>query len=410
MPDVCQRITKSVSYAIKNFPVTAILGARQVGKTTLMEMLANKKSKKIKIYDLERQSDFDLIEEDPDFFLSNQKTPIFIDEAQLSKKLFNAIRVFVDKNRKKNGQIIISGSSSPELSKNISETLAGRIGIVELSTFELSEIEERKISPFYSVLKEGKIEKLKKLPIRERSWYESVWWGGYPEPLVKHSRKFRNIWSENYLRTYIDRDIRKLFPDLQIEHYRRFIKMLAFSSGEIINFAQWASALGVSEPTVKKYLEIAEGTFLFRKWPAFSHHEAKRLIKSPKGAIRDTGLISSLLKIEEPRDLLAHPRAGFLFEIFCIEQIIKGLQSQMISFDFSFYQTKNQAEIDLVLEFSKHIIPIEIKLGEKIRKESLYAIKEFATSKNSPFGIIINNSDAILEIAPRIYQIPFGAL
>ena len=404
--NILKRQIDSIRYSFENYPVIALIGARQTGKTTILKEFA----KDQKVFDLERQIDFDLIERDAEFFLENQSLPIFIDEAQLSERLFRAIRVFIDKNRSQNGQVVISGSSSPELLTHITESLAGRIAIIEVNTLTIAEIEQNNISSFYICLNNADTDNLKKLCLTKRNYLDLIWWGGYPEPLVRQNQEFKNDWSQNYIRSYIDRDIRRLYPDLQIEMYQRFIKMLALSSGEIINFSEWASALGVSEPTAKKYLSIAEGTFLFRRWPAYAFHPTKRLIKSPKGSLRDTGLLCALLRIEQPQDLFAHPKFGAIFESYVIEQIIKSLQHQRYRFDFSFYRTKDQQEVDLVLEFSKHKIPIEIKVGKEIRSESLKSIKSFIADFQSPFGCIINNSENIQEIAPKVFQIPFEAI
>lgn len=391
---------------MNNFPCLALIGARQVGKTTIIQGLKPGK----KIFDLERQNDFELITRDPDFFLKTERPPIAIDEAQIFPSLFPALRVFIDDNRKQNGQILISGSSSPQLIDGITESLAGRVGIVEVNTLTLAEIEGEESSLFYEALSQANLNILNKLKVKDRDWRKAVWWGGYPEVILKEDIQFKRIWSDQYIQTYIDRDIRRLFPDLQIDKYRQYIRMLAFSSGEVINYAEWSSALGVSEPTIKKYLEIAQGTFLFRKYPAYTFHPTKRLMKSPKGALCDTGLLTSLLRIEQPDDLFHHPRVGFIFEVFCIEQIIKSLKQQMVGFEAYHYRTKQQQEIDLILDFGKHKIPVEIKLGTTVRSENLKTIRLFIEEEKCPFGVVINNSEVVSELASNIYQIPFGCL
>jgi predicted AAA+ superfamily ATPase len=406
MAKTIKRRLDSIDYMRSHFPCLALIGARQVGKTTIMKGLKNGD----RIFDLEKHSDFELISRDAEFFLKTEKPPIAIDEAQIHPPLFPALRVFIDENRSQNGQVFISGSSSPQLINSVTESLAGRVGVVEVNTLTLAEIEGTELSPFYEALVKTNVNQLSNLKLKNRDWRESVWWGGYPEVILKSDIQFKRIWSEQYIQTYIDRDIRRLFPDLQIEKYQQFIRMLAFSSGEIINYAEWSSALGTSEPTVKKYLEIAQGTFLFRKYPAYSFHPTKRLMKSPKGVLCDTGLLTALLRIDRPEDLFHHPRVGLIFEVFCLEQIVKSLKLLMINFEAYHYRTKQQQEIDLILDFSKHKIPIEIKLGSTVRSENLKTISTFVAEEKCPFGIIINNSDVVCELAPKIYQIPFACL
>ena len=188
--NILKRQIDSIRYSFENYPVIALIGARQTGKTTILKEFA----KDQKVFDLERQIDFDLIERDAEFFLENQSLPIFIDEAQLSERLFRAIRVFIDKNRSQNGQVVISGSSSPELLTHITESLAGRIAIIEVNTLTIAEIEQNNISSFYICLNNADTDNLKKLCLTKRNYLDLIWWRGYPEPLVRQNQKFKNDW------------------------------------------------------------------------------------------------------------------------------------------------------------------------------------------------------------------------
>jgi predicted AAA+ superfamily ATPase len=244
----------AIHQLLLRFPCVAVLGARQVGKTTILKQVLPEAH----FFDIEKRSDFERIKSDPDFFLSQQHSPIAIDEAQLLPELFPALRVAIDSDREKNGRFLISGSSSPELLKHITETLAGRIAIFELGGFSLEEQWGCEISSFYQYLKEGNITKLAALKPRfsTEQLFSSCLLGTYPEPFLK----FRNdpkgfeLWMENYVVTYIKRDIRNLFPSLNITAYQRFVSMLAASTGNIINVSEFARSLDVSQPTPKSYL------------------------------------------------------------------------------------------------------------------------------------------------------------
>lgn len=405
MHDIKRVYTEAVRYLLKKFPCVAVLGARQTGKTTLIKQILPEAM----FFDLEKESDYQRINNDPLFFLDDNKTPLILDEAQLCPRLFSALRVKIDKMRDKNGQYLISGSSSQELLKNISESLAGRIAFIELGTFHLEEAWGKKPSEFYSIIENKKFNDLKKLKKRysKEQLYDSCLYGGYPEPFLKRKDfKYYELWMENYFQTYINRDIRRLFPTLNIDAYKKFINMLAFSSNQIINFSNFAKSLDVSQPTVKKYFEIAEGTFLWRSMKSYEKNTLKRIIKMPKGFIRDTGIINHILQIKTTEQLKAHPLFGNIWEMFIIEQIIKSFKSNLVSFNYYYYRTHNQAEVDLILEGDFGLIPIEIKSGSNTLHKQLLSLNNFVEEHKCPLGILINNGESVFNINNKIIQIP----
>ena len=391
------------------FPCIAILGARQAGKTTLLKQFLPSAS----FFDLEKESDWQRIDRDPEFFLEDNRAPLILDEAQLSPKLFSALRVKIDQNRNLKGQYLISGSSSPELLKNISESLAGRIAIIELGTFHFAEAYNQEPSQLYNYIAAKDYTNLMSLTSNatREQLYELCWRGGYPEPFLKRNDVlFGKLWMENYFNTYINRDIRRLFPTLQIETYQRFIKMLAFSSGDCLKFSNFAEALDVSEPTIKSYFHIAEGTFLWRMIPSYQRNLRKRLIKMPKGHLRDTGLINYLLNIQSVEEMKNHPSFGNIWEVFIIEQLIKSLKANLSRFDYAYYRTSNHAKVDLILEGDFGLIPIEIKSGINLKSNHLRNLETFIEDYNCPIGLLINNADQIVNLSPKVVQIPAGFL
>lgn len=397
-----KRNKQAIEYALKRFPCVALLGARQVGKTTLAKSL-----KKAQYFDLESEGTFNLISKDIAFFLSQLDKTVIFDEAQLLPSLFKELRVHIDKNRKKNGQFIITGSSSPELLHNISESLAGRIAIFEIEPLAINEIENVRVSSFYDNLIEFSAPKIRKSDFSKKAPLQFLLMGGYPEIALKRSSRFRKIWFENYIQTYFNRDIRRLFPSLQLETYRRFTRMLAYSSGDLINQSHYAGSLGVSSQTIKNYLQIAEGSFVFRELLGFSKHSESRLIRNSKGYIRDSGLLCFMLGIESVAQLFEHPKLGQIFEIYVIEQLRKSLKAREASFDLSYFRTSNQNEVDLILEMNNRLIPIEIKFGSTFRSENLKGLDFFMKQYKLNLGFLINNSSEIAEVAPNIFQIPF---
>ncbi len=389
---------------LATFPCVVVIGARQVGKSTLVKQVLPKAS----FYDLEKYDDYQLINSNPDFFLSETATPLIIDEAQLSPALFKALRVAIDRDRKTNGRFLLSGSSSPELLKNISESLAGRVAILELPGFSWEEAFEEGESQFVDYIFD--IEKLKtlKTTLIRKQVMELCLYGSYPEPfLIREDAISYKLWQENYIKTYIERDIRALFPGLNLEAYRRFISMLAFSSGEILNISKLSSALAISESSVRHYLDIAEGTFIWRKLKPYESNQKKRLIKSPKGYLRDTGLINYFLKIQTLDQLQGHPHYGYIWEVFVIEQILKSLNRKIgLIYDAYFYRTKHKLEVDLIIETPQGLIPIEIKSSQELRSDAPRHLSQFIEEYNCPHGIIISNGERIQKISEKIIEVP----
>lgn len=392
---------------LKNFPAVVVLGARQVGKSTLLKALLPD----AKFFDLERRSDYQRVCDDPELIFKETDGPYVFDEAQIAPSLFNALRVEIDRYRNHKGRFLLSGSSSPQLLQHVTETLAGRCAIVELGTFSWNEGLDKPASAFFTSL--SSLEQLKSLP-RLNTHAELLAQclsGGYPEPFLNRSNElFFDQWMEAYIQSYIERDIRRLFPTLNLGAYQRFIKMLCFASGEIINLSNFSRSLGVSQPTVKKYIEIMEGTFMWRTLHSYEKSHSKSVVKMSRGHIRDTGLICHLLNIRSIDDLKSHPKYGHIWEGFVIEQILKGLLDHLVTHRFHYYRTRSKAEIDLVLEGRFGTIPIEVKASYSTPRNQLRTLEDFVVRNQCPFGVLINNGDDVYMLSNNILQIPANFL
>jgi predicted AAA+ superfamily ATPase len=182
--------------------------------------------------------------------------------------------------------------------------------------------------------------------------------------------------------------------------------MLAQSSSETIKYANFASSLDISEPTVKNYLEIAEGTFIWSRLRAFDKNTKKRLIKMPKGYLRDTLLINYIYRLNDIEQMLSRPDFGLIWESFIIEQLHKNLRFTFSQVKLYYYRTQNGAEIDLIIETPKALIPVEIKSGSSFKKEQITNLKNFIDEFSSPYGLIINNGSEVRKLADKIYQVP----
>jgi predicted AAA+ superfamily ATPase len=402
-------VTPLITDYLKLFPCVVLLGPRQAGKTTLLSQLGESWQR----YDLELRADFDQISADPDLFLRTNTKAIAIDEAQLLPGLFPALRVAIDRDRSRMGRFVLTGSSSPTLLKSVSESLAGRAAVIDISPLSFHEIAEEP-HQFCGLLnmKASIHELMEHLQYKSSIQKTHDYWlkGGYPEPWVRGEDRFRSLWTEQYVRSYLERDVGRLFPGIDSTRFRLFLQTLASLSGSIINYSEVARSLSLSQPTVRDYFDIADGTFVWRKIPSFERDATKRIIKHPRGYYRDSGLLNHLLRINSYDDLVSHPSRGRLWEGVVIEEVIRGLQSVGSSFDYYYYRTAAGAEVDLVLEGSFGILPIEIKYGQSISLKELRGIRDFVSERKCKYGIVINNDEKLRLYDDKLLGVPFNAL
>ena len=314
-----------IGVLLKQFPVVAIIGPRQCGKTTLTKMEVLKLKKTGLYFDLESPKDISKFY-DAEFFLesiSSEVECIVIDEVQRMPELFSILRSLVDQNKQK-GKFVLLGSASPELVKGVSESLAGRIAYCEISPLNIIELYKNK-------------EDLNKL------WFR----GGFPDAWLCETDEDWFRWMDNFFRTFIERDLNTLFGvSFSASLMYKLWRMLAHNHGQILNSQSLAKGLDVSPTTVNRYIDFLEGAFMVRKLPAYFTNAKKRLIKSPKIYIRDSGLLNYLLDITKEKDIHFHSNVGNSWEGYAIEQILQHLPNFIKPF---YYRTHDGSEMDLVL-------------------------------------------------------------
>ncbi len=402
-------ISRKVNRLLEMFPVVALIGPRQCGKSTLVQQLFPD----WKYYDLESPDDYQLITDDPVSFFAINNGQVIIDEAQQYPDIFKVLRGVIDSDRSTKGRFLLTGSSSPDIVKGITESLAGRIATIEMAPFKQGEYHDQPLSAMYEMLLDTSTKPTDFLQLAAPLHLQqsmNVWFkGGFPEPLIesKTIEDFHKHWMENYIADYIGRDIRGLFPRLNIHHFRRFLSLLAQYSGHQLNMSSMARALGVSVPTVKDYLDIIHQTFLWRNLEPYDKNPLKKVQKANKGFFRDQGLLHYFLKINDLDQLLVHPVAGFSFESFVIEEIIRGLQATMATqLSYSYYRTIDKSEVDFVVESGSAALPFEIKLNSMVNRKSLRGLELFMKDMKSTYGLVINRGKRIELLTDRIVQIP----
>jgi predicted AAA+ superfamily ATPase len=318
--------------SIRNNPVTAILGPRQCGKTTLARKIASDFSSVF--IDLEDVADFELLKYSPRQFLEQQHGLIVIDEIQIVPGLFNVLRVLADQ-QDVDRKFLILGSASPDLIRNSSESLAGRIGFIDLTGFKLEETGS------------GSFQEL---------WLR----GGFPRSYLASSIKQSLQWREDFIRTFLERDIGMFGFNIPSHTMRKFWMMLAHYHGQIWKASEFARSLGVSEPTVKRYLDILSGTYMVRQLQPWYENLKKRQVKSPKVYVRDSGILHALLALPN-NQIMTHVKLGASWEGFIIEQLLQKMGSR----DYFYWRTHTGVELDLLILKNGKRYGFEIKYSEK---------------------------------------------
>lgn len=311
------------------------MGPRQVGKTTLAKQYAEKYFPGDYVFfDLERTKDRDRLQ-DPYITLSEiTEKLIVIDEIQRMPELFQALRVLADEHEKKRSFLIL-GSTSPSLKKKSSETLTGRIGYIELYPLSLWEVPD-----------------ITKLWIR----------GGFPRSYLAEDEELSLRWREDYLKTFLEHDIPNLGYSIPAQTLRRFWNMLAFYHGQTFNASAIGHSMGLSDNTVRNYLDILEGTYMVRTLAAWSENIAKRQLKKPKIYFKDSGLLHALIGIESKKQLLLDPRLGAFWKGFALEEIIRTFQAHPE--ECFYWGTHGDAELDLLLVKRNKRFAFEFKYGD----------------------------------------------
>ena len=363
-----EEIKESISFN----PVTAILGPRQCGKTTIARLIAEDFSQST-FFDLEDPADFELFKAAPKSLLTRYEGLIVIDEIQLIPGLFPLLRVLADEPNSKR-KFLILGSASPELMQKSSESLAGRIGFINLTGFRLNEIGN---------------DNLEKLWLR----------GGFPRSFLAKSEKQSFNWRSDFTRTFLERDIVQFGFSIPAITLRRFWQMLAHYHGQIWNAAEFARAMGVSEPTVKRYLDILTGTYMVRQLQPWHENLKKRQVKAPKIYIRDSGILHSLLTLQGD-SIFSHVKVGASWEGFIIEQIIGLVNTR----DYYYWRTHAGAELDLLVIKEGKRIGFEVKNSEsaKITRSMHTVIEDLKLDKL----YLVNRGTRQVALSDKIELLP----
>lgn len=370
---ITRRIFTEISDSLSFFPVVSIIGPRQVGKTTLAKQIMSESAKPTLYLDLELQSDLFKLNDAELFLSQHSEKLIVIDEVQNKKELYPLLRALVDRTREP-GQFLLLGSASPELIRHSSESLAGRIAYHQLHPFDLTEIQDT--------------------VLQNDLWVK----GGFPNMLFAKNDELARRWMENFISTYLNRDLLQLGLNASPKIIRNLWTMMAHLNGQLFNATTLGNSLGISTPTVKRYVDFLEDAFLLKSLHPFSWNMPKRLVKTPKVYLTDTGILHHLSGVTDFNNLSGNPIVGSSWESFVINQLLALKKNQI---DLYFYRTHHGAEVDLV--FTKGLTVVataEIKYSNspQLTKGNYQAFDDL----NAPMNYVITPSSDDYLVKERI--------
>ena len=371
---VKRTIKQAICNSLETFPVVAMLGPRQVGKSSLAKtILADIPN--AKYLDLEKSSDINILENPEFYFKQHINSLICIDEVQRRPELFPILRAHIDEYDRK-PKFLILGSASQELLKQSSESLAGRIKYFELGTFSIEETGEKSLVDLWTR-------------------------GGFPLSYLSKDDTSSFEWRDAFIKTFIERDLSVLGYNRPSMLTRRIWTMLAHSQGQLLNKNKIAQALEISAPTIQSYIDMLESSYMIRVLRPLSLNLKKRLVKSTKIYIRDSGLLHSLLGLQSLDDVIRHPIQGMSWEGFVIEQICMYFDS---TYDVSFYRSAVGEELDLIIKFKNKTVAIEIKstTAPTLNKHNLNALEVVKPD----LTILISQGDEIIHLAKNKLILP----
>ena len=352
-----------------------------------------------------------LAREDPQTFLEQHKTPIILDEIQNVPELLTYVKARIDKD-KRPGRWILTGSQQWALMRGVGETLAGRIAILHLYPFSMSEIRKGTASSAHNTaaylryLKGATALAAGRAPLGD--W---ILGGGYPE-VVLGRKKNRTLWFSSYMQTYLDRDIRGNLREIHLRDFERFVRLLAARTGQVLQISSLAGDVGVTVPTIKAWLTLLEASGLIFFLMPYHQNFGKRIIKSPKCYFMDTGLVSYLVGLQDERHALQGPMAGALFETACVSEIYKRLSLWGAEASMYYFRSSDGLEIDVLIDQAGLLHPMEIKLSSTLDPERVRNLQTWRrfTGRDKETAFVISTSPQPARVSAKIQNVHYSLL
>jgi predicted AAA+ superfamily ATPase len=407
-------LAKTIHAVSDSFPVLMVTGPRQVGKTTLLEICAKEDASVHRSYvTLDDMDARTLAQRDPALFLQTWQPPLIIDEIQYAPALFSAIKIIVDRD-KRNGLFWLTGSQKFELMRGITESLAGRVAIIDMLGLSQAELDERGASslPFVptaqwlAAARTASTNQSKPL----LAVFRQIWLGSYPR-LNEQGPKARDLFYRSYIQTYIQRDVQDVLKVSDQTAFNRFLAAVAARTGQLLNYANLARDVDVDNKTAKAWLSVLESSGLVLLLQPYHSNLTKRLVKAPKLYFLDTGLAAYLTKWPDAASLEAGSMSGAMLETWVVGEIVKSYWHNGLQGSFFFYRDTDQQEVDLLIESGDTLYPVEIK---KTASPSQNARNQFAVldklGKTIGQGAVLCLVERDIPLSQSVTAIPVGYL
>ena len=396
---------------IKSYPITLVTGARQIGKSTLCyELTKQYNFNYVSLDDLDNRSE---AINDPKFFLAKHKAPLIIDEVQYAPILFEYIESIVNKKRSEtgdaNGMYVLTGSQKFKLMKNVTESMAGRVGVINMSPLSYNEVIKRKEIPF-KVDMDNVFERAEQ-KITSDNLFELIVKGFYPE-LYRNSELNINSFYSNYVTTYIDKDVSDIIEVKNKLLFHKLMQLLASLTGEELVYDNLAKQIGVDKKTIMSWIGVLEASnIIYLLQPYYESSLTKRVVKRPKIYFKDTGLACHLAKLGDAKSLAVSNFAGHFVETYVINEIIKSYENTETYAEFYYYRDNNQNEVDLIIQTNGKLILVEVKSGMNFNNNS---IKGFKALENTKYTIdtscVICLNESVYKINDNVYALPISVI
>ena len=389
MTYIIRQIEPKMKQMLHSFPSIAVTGPRQSGKSTLL--INTLKSYNYVTLDdpLTREQAIS----DPGFFLDSAGARAIIDEIQYAPQLLSYIKIKIDKHRERKGVYVFTGSQQFNMIKDLGDTLAGRIGLLDLLPFSVNEKKKRA-----------------RLGNTLDYFVHAALTGSYPE-LVVDKRVDIQSWYGAYIQTYLERDIRSIYNIGSLRDFQRFMRLLAGRCAQVLNLSDFAKDLGVSVPTIKNWISILEASRIIYLLPPYYNNMGKRVIKAPKLYFLDIGIVCYLTGIRDRHHLLQGPMAGALFENFCIQETIKQFFNRGLIPQLYYLRTSNDLEVDLLIEGpARSLLPVEFKLNKTPALQmgaNISRFKKLFSPLNIQMGLIVSLTDKHIPLSREITAVTF---
>ncbi len=403
--DIKRTLANAIKKDSASFKILLLTGPRQVGKTTLLHGLGTKTRSYVTLDDISMRV---AAQQDPAGFIERLKLPVLIDEVQYAPNLFPYIKMIVDKSRQP-GMFWLTGSQQFDMMKNVTESLAGRVAILKLQGISLAEEQKRAMDPpFLPELEILKLREKNATALSLKDAYHKIWRGSYPDVVMQDGKNWERFY-DSYVSTYIQRDVQDYLNIKNPASFLKFMQVAASRTGQLLNYADMASDVGISEVTIKSWLNILQASGIIYQLQPYFNNITKRIIKTPKLYFMDTGLCAFLTGWLNADVLERGAMARAMLETYVVAEIIKSYLHHGRTLRIYFYRDKEKREIDLIIEENGKLYPIEIKKTASILPGSFKGF-DVLNNLNIPIahGGVICFVKSLIPISKNVDAIPVG--